>query len=71
LKNWYDYLGIDTSKYPKNKTLWLKQCKKLKINSLDKYKKYISKKDDMPKMPEELYNITNIINEFDNDTMLL
>lgn len=53
-KNWYDFLNIDISKYPKNLSEWEKQCILLNIKTIDDYKN--NYKNNMPSMPEELYN---------------
>jgi superfamily II DNA or RNA helicase len=52
-KGWYNYLGIDTSKYPPNKTHWHNVCKKNNISSNnydDMFDRY-----NLPKDPDELY----------------
>ena len=67
--NWYDYLGIDVSKYPENKLLWKNKCNKLKLNTAKKYYEYVEKNNDMPKMPEQIYKITNLIAELEDDIM--
>jgi superfamily II DNA or RNA helicase len=68
--NWYNYLGIDISKYPSNKSLWKKKCEKLKLSSRQKYNNYVEQKNDMPKMPEELYKIKNLMTEFDKHILI-
>lgn len=54
-KNWYDYLGIDTTKYPSTKEEWLQIIIKNKIKTYDEYKNKASDLG-LPLMPEELYN---------------
>lgn len=63
-KNWYDYLGIDTSIYPQTKEEWKHKCIRLKIKNKKDYLTKIT--DDMPKMPEELYKIKNIYGIIDD-----
>lgn len=67
--NWYDYLGVDVLKYPENKLLWKNKCNKLKLNTVKKYYNYIEKNNDMPKMPEQIYKITNLIAELEDNIM--
>jgi predicted helicase len=63
-KNWYDFLGINTSVYAPDKSTWKKICQDNDIKNLDDYyKKYI---DDvrLPQSPAELYSdFTNINHE--------
>jgi superfamily II DNA or RNA helicase len=72
-KNWYDYLGIDTSIFLK-KDEWIKKYKQLKVDNYNDYLYKVSSQNikDMPLMPEEIYNIKNIILEFlKNDVLIL
>lgn len=65
--NWYDFLKIDTSKYPLNTQSWIEKVKEKSYKDDQDYMKNCLK-DDLPEMPEELYkdqkfgNITNYIN---------
>jgi len=52
-KNWYCYLGVDTSIYPVNKTQWVKKCKNHLLTSKN-YKNLYSNYD-LPEEPRELY----------------
>lgn len=62
-KNWTDFLGIDTSIYPKDKKEWKLVCEKLEIYSTEDYLES-SFFNDLPLIPEEIYNdFTNIYNE--------
>jgi hypothetical protein len=52
--NYYDFFGIDISIYPKNKSVFIKECKKYKIfSSIDYYNNYND--FNLPSMPYELY----------------
>lgn len=65
-KNWYEYLGIDTSDYPSFKD-WCKIIKKLKISSVEEYENYCEE-ENLPEMPEEYYKeFTNWEKYFYND----
>ena len=71
--NWYDYLGIDTSIFLK-KDEWRIKYKQLKVDNYNDYLYKVSSQNikDMPLMPDELYNIKNIILEFSkNDVLIL
>ena len=60
---WYDFLGIDTSKYPKNKEELIKKCRILGIRTDADYL-YLAEEYSLPLMPQDLYiNFTNIYNE--------
>jgi superfamily II DNA or RNA helicase len=63
-KNWYDYLGINTSIYPETITEWKNKCKLLRVRTEERYKN-ICKKEKLPLMPNELYgsHFTNIDEE--------
>lgn len=61
--NWYDFLGIDISKYPKSKEEWVKKCKEFNIQDSETYIDF-AEEIDLPLMPEELYiDFTTIYNE--------
>ena len=63
-KNWYDYLGIDTSAYPQTVEEWRNYCKIFGITSKNEYETK-AQLYPMPLMPQELYiNFGNIYNEF-------
>ena len=61
--NYYDFLGIDTSKYPKNKEELIKKCRILGIKEDADYCD-LAEEYSLPTMPQDLYtNFTNIYNE--------
>ena len=66
-KNWYDYLGIDVSVYPLTKNVWIDECKRLGIKNTEQYYDMIKDMNDMPHMPQELYNIKHINIELQDD----
>ena len=62
--NWYDFLGIDTSQFLQNKSLWLKRCRQLSIMTLDDYMQACITDSSLPPHPGDLYqDFTNIANE--------
>jgi superfamily II DNA or RNA helicase len=66
-KNWYDFLGIDVSRYPKNKEDLIKICKNAKIEDLKGYYKFAEDLN-LPLMLEELYvNFGILENELNKD----
>jgi uncharacterized protein YqgV (UPF0045/DUF77 family) len=65
--NYYDFLGIDTSNFPKTLDELKKILKNKNINSIEKYnKKENIEKYNLPEMPEEIqkYGISNIYDIF-------
>ena len=55
--NWYDFLQIDTSIYPKNKEELIVICKKNNINTEKQYLSRIQNNNIyLPLMPNELYS---------------
>jgi hypothetical protein len=52
--NWYDFLGIDTSKYPASKEFWKKLCTEYNLKDIKIYDVQCEKYN-LPSMPEELY----------------
>jgi superfamily II DNA or RNA helicase len=52
--NWYDFLGIDTSKYPVSKEIWKKLCTEYNLKDIKIYDVQCEKYN-LPSMPEELY----------------
>ena len=66
-RGWYNYLSIDTSKYPATKEEWLGYCVSSGITNFEEYyekQKYDSK---LPEFPEELYReFSNINYELNN-----
>ena len=64
--NWYDFLGIDTSNFIKEKSEWKKICKELNINSLEKYINETKNNNKLPLYPADFYkNFSNIEYELD------
>jgi hypothetical protein len=54
--HWYDFIGVDTSKYIKTKEEWYKKCKEYNISSYDMYlKKCNDCGDTLPFDPEYFY----------------
>lgn len=65
--SWYDYLGIDTSKWPSTKCEWKEICKEKGLITWDTYK--INYGDELPPNPTEMYNdFTNWRDEFPEGT---
>ena len=65
-KGWYDFLGIDTTKFIQKKDEWIKFCKEKNIESIDMYNKLCEDYSQLPKEPSELYlGFTNICNELE------
>lgn len=61
-KNWFEFLGIDTSKWINNKQSWIECCKRKNIKNAEDY--YLKLDDNMPPEPEYFYsNFKGIINE--------
>ena len=66
--DFYDFLGIDKSKFPKDKKEWLTKCKEHKINDCEKYNNKCYKYN-LPDMPKEIYsNFGNLNDELNKDT---
>lgn len=66
-KSWYDFLGVDTSKYLKTKQEWLNFCKSKNIKGLQDYKKMCNNFDELPTEPDEFYyDFTSIDVELGN-----
>jgi len=62
--NWYDFMGVDTTKFIQSKQEWINFCKEKGIKSLDEYYIYCEKYDILPKEPADFYkNFTNIPSE--------
>ena len=54
--NWYDFLGIDTSKYCRDITEWRNFCLNIGITSLEDYNEKSKQHDELPKMPSQYYS---------------
>jgi predicted helicase len=62
--NWYDFMGVDTTKFIQSKQEWINFCKKKCIKSLDDYYIYCEEYDILPKEPADFYkDFTNIPSE--------
>jgi hypothetical protein len=62
--NWYDFLGVDTTKFIQSKQEWINFCREKNIKSLTEYFELCKVYDILPKSPEHIYNhFTNITNE--------
>jgi len=61
---WYEFLGLDTSLFPKTKHEWIHRCKEREITTWEEYK---NKKDiTLPNNPSEIYeDYTNWNQEFE------
>lgn len=63
-KDWYDFLGTDTSLFIQSKQLWIEFCKNKKIKTLCDYNKCCDIYDVLPRNPSDFYNdFTNFNNE--------
>jgi predicted helicase len=61
---WYDFLGIDTTKFIKTKNEWILFCKKKNVKDVDMYKNLCAEYPQLPHEPKEFYpGFTNICNE--------
>jgi superfamily II DNA or RNA helicase len=58
-KNWYHFLGYDTSLFIQCKGQWKKRCNELNIKSLDDYNKISNEHIELPINPSDFY--TNFI----------
>jgi superfamily II DNA or RNA helicase len=62
--NWYDFMGVDTTKFIQSKQDWINFCKEKCIKSLDDYYIYCEEYDILPKEPADFYkDFTNIPSE--------
>jgi superfamily II DNA or RNA helicase len=62
--NWYDFMGVDTTKFIQSKQEWINFCKEKGIKSLDDYYIYCEEYDTLPKEPADFYkDFTNIPSE--------
>ena len=62
--NWYDFMGVDTTKFIQSKQDWINFCKEKGIKSLDDYYIYCEEYDILPKEPADFYkDFTNIPSE--------
>jgi hypothetical protein len=62
--NWYDFMGVDISKFIQSKQEWILFCKEKSIQTLIDYNIYCKNNDVLPKEPAEFYkDFTNIPSE--------
>jgi predicted helicase len=62
--NWYDFLGVDTTKFIHSKQEWINFCREKNVKSLTDYFELCEVYHILPKSPEHIYNhFTNITNE--------
>ena len=62
--NWYDFMGVDTTKFIQSKQEWINFCKQKGVKSLDDYYIYCEEYDILPKEPADFYkDFTNIPSE--------
>ncbi len=54
-RGWYDFMGIDTSKYLQNKEEWVQFCKKMNIQNSVEYYEKCKVYEELPTHPELLY----------------
>ena len=59
---WYNYLGIDTSRYPATKEEWLVYCVSSGITNSEEYFEKQKRDSSLPEFPEELYREFSNIN---------
>jgi len=65
-KDWYDFLGIDTTKFIQSKQQWILFCQEKHITSLNDYYKACKQYDILPKEPGQFgkyIGFSNITNE--------
>jgi len=69
-RNWYHFLGIDTSNLISDKEMWIKRCSELDIVSKEQYNYWCEKEHTLPTMPFEIYpNFTGIDMELSKDSL--
>lgn len=62
--SWYDFIGVDVSKFIQSKEKWIDFCKEKGITSPHEYDMLCEKYDNLPKEPADFYDeFANIINE--------
>jgi superfamily II DNA or RNA helicase len=63
-KDWYDFLGTDTSMFIKSKQLWIEFCKNKNIKNYEEYIINCNIYKELPKNPGDFYiDFTNFNNE--------
>ncbi len=66
-KNWYDFMGVDTSIFIQNKEQWIQFCKEQNIKSADEYYENCKIYEELPLYPD-LFYIDLKINMLFNNT---
>ena len=62
--NWYDFMGVDITKFIQIKQDWINFCREKKINNREEYIEACKLYDILPKEPEEFYTgFGNILSE--------
>lgn len=62
--NWYDFIGVDTTKFIQSKQDWINFCKSKNVKTLHDYYMCCELYDCLPKEPDEVYtHFTNIPTE--------
>ena len=62
--NWYEFMGVDTTKFIQSKQEWINFCKEKNIKSLDNYYVACEEHNVLPKEPADFYkDFTNIPTE--------
>jgi predicted helicase len=62
--NWYDFMGVDISKFIQSKQHWINFCKEKNIKSLEDYYMACEEHNILPKEPADFYkDFTNIPSE--------
>ena len=62
--NWYDFMGVDITKFIQSKEDWINFCREKNINSLDDYYRSCEIYNALPKEPGDFYvNFSNIPKE--------
>jgi superfamily II DNA or RNA helicase len=63
-RNWYDFIGMNTSRLISTKQEWVRLCKENKVESLDQYFELCNIDERFPKYPAGFYiDFTNIPSE--------
>ena len=53
--NWYDFIGVNTKKFIKDKNDWINFCKENNVKSLEEYNKLCKLYDVLPMNPADFY----------------
>jgi superfamily II DNA or RNA helicase len=62
--NWYDFMGVDTTKFIQSKQDWINFCKSKNVKTLDDYYTCCELYDCLPNEPDDFYkDFTNIPTE--------